>query len=216
MPILKNRIQCKKCLDIIESTHVHDFKWCKCRSIAVDGGRDYMKVCGDMKNIHDLSEGISDDGKPWPTKEQLVLTPKENQVMKAAVKKAMKEAMYGVEENKLYRLCFVEAHFAYFTTKPLTGEGCQWGDDWNDAPYEHNAGAPSSEAEGQIKIVAYKSDTLVLPCDGHANSPYSVEDLNAGAHPWLSSREDRVYIYAGCTPEHFKTEVEKAGGRVFL
>ena len=36
--ILVNKIQCKKCKDIIESKHVHDFKWCKCRSIAVDGG----------------------------------------------------------------------------------------------------------------------------------------------------------------------------------
>ena len=36
--ILVNKIQCKKCKDIIESKHVHDFKWCSCKSIAVDGG----------------------------------------------------------------------------------------------------------------------------------------------------------------------------------
>lgn len=37
------------------------------------------------------------------------------------------------------RLCYVEDGFAYFTTQRLAD---QWGDDWNDAPYEHNAGTP--------------------------------------------------------------------------
>lgn len=37
------------------------------------------------------------------------------------------------------RLCYVEGDWAYFTTQPLDK---QWGDDWDDAPYEHNAGEP--------------------------------------------------------------------------
>lgn len=36
-------------------------------------------------------------------------------------------------------LCYVRSPWAYFTTRPLFE---QWGDDWNDAPYEHNAGEP--------------------------------------------------------------------------
>ena len=36
--IIRNVIQCKHCGDIIESTHVHDFKFCSCKSCAVDGG----------------------------------------------------------------------------------------------------------------------------------------------------------------------------------
>lgn len=36
--IRTNRIKCKKCGCIIESTNVHDFKWCSCKSVAVDGG----------------------------------------------------------------------------------------------------------------------------------------------------------------------------------
>ena len=40
----KNKVQCKKCLDIIESKHVHDFVQCKCGSIFVDGGLDYQRV----------------------------------------------------------------------------------------------------------------------------------------------------------------------------
>jgi tRNA(Ile2) C34 agmatinyltransferase TiaS len=41
--ILTNKIKCNKCGDIIESTHRHDFKFCKCQSIAVDGGREYLR-----------------------------------------------------------------------------------------------------------------------------------------------------------------------------
>ena len=36
--IIINKIKCKKCGDIIESTHRHDLKICKCGAVAVDGG----------------------------------------------------------------------------------------------------------------------------------------------------------------------------------
>lgn len=41
--IIKNQIQCKYCGDIIESTHVHDFKWCSCGKVFVDGGHEYLR-----------------------------------------------------------------------------------------------------------------------------------------------------------------------------
>ena len=41
--ILINKIRCNFCGDEIESTHVHDFKFCSCGSVAVDGGREYLK-----------------------------------------------------------------------------------------------------------------------------------------------------------------------------
>lgn len=44
--IVCNKIQCLKCGDIIESTHRHDFKFCKCQSCAVDGGKEYLRRCG--------------------------------------------------------------------------------------------------------------------------------------------------------------------------
>ena len=43
--ILHNKIQCSKCKDIIESLHRHDFKWCSCQRIAVDGGTAYLRRC---------------------------------------------------------------------------------------------------------------------------------------------------------------------------
>ena len=51
-----NRIKCKKCGDIITSENRHDFKWCKCGACAVDGGKSYLKRCGDINEIEDLSE----------------------------------------------------------------------------------------------------------------------------------------------------------------
>ena len=54
--ILVNKIQCKKCKDIIESKNVHDFKWCTCKSIAVDGGLEYLRRIGNLEDIIELSE----------------------------------------------------------------------------------------------------------------------------------------------------------------
>jgi len=54
--IASNKIRCKLCGDIIESKHVHDFKWCKCESVAVDGGHDYLRRCGSMELWEELSE----------------------------------------------------------------------------------------------------------------------------------------------------------------
>ena len=40
---VKNQIKCKQCGDVIESTHVHDYKRCSCGAVAVDGGKEYMR-----------------------------------------------------------------------------------------------------------------------------------------------------------------------------
>tara|TARA_Y100000310_G_scaffold225916_1_gene227986 strand:+ start:288 stop:575 length:288 start_codon:yes stop_codon:yes gene_type:complete len=39
-----SRVQCLSCLDIIQSMYRHDFKFCKCNNIAVDGGGEYLKI----------------------------------------------------------------------------------------------------------------------------------------------------------------------------
>lgn len=40
--IIVNKIRCKKCGDIIESTSVHDFKTCKCGAVSVEIGRAHV------------------------------------------------------------------------------------------------------------------------------------------------------------------------------
>lgn len=50
-----SKIQCLFCGDVIESTHTHDFKQCKCTLTFVDGGADYIR-CGsiDLNRIRTL------------------------------------------------------------------------------------------------------------------------------------------------------------------
>ena len=54
--ILVNKIKCNLCNDIIESTSVHDFKFCKCGAVAVDGGHNYLRRCGKREDWEELSE----------------------------------------------------------------------------------------------------------------------------------------------------------------
>ncbi len=54
--IIRNAVRCKKCGDEIESTHVHDMKFCSCGAIAVDGGHDYLRRVGDLDAYEELSE----------------------------------------------------------------------------------------------------------------------------------------------------------------
>ena len=54
--IRKNKIKCLRCGDIIESTSVHDFKFCSCRACAVDGGLEYLRRVGEHEDWEELSE----------------------------------------------------------------------------------------------------------------------------------------------------------------
>lgn len=46
MKIVENKIKCNLCGDEIVSTTGHDFKWCTCKSVAVDGGKNYLRRVG--------------------------------------------------------------------------------------------------------------------------------------------------------------------------
>jgi ribosomal protein S27AE len=54
--IKRSRAQCLKCGDIIESTHRHDFQYCKCQSIFLDGGKSYIRYGGEKYNIKLMTE----------------------------------------------------------------------------------------------------------------------------------------------------------------
>jgi len=113
---------------------------------------------------------------------------------------------------KEYKLCYIADGFAYFTNIPLEE---QWGDDWDDAPYEYNAGSPYYDGNpDQIKILAFIGD-FKLPCTGHVNSSYSVKDINKGIIPWLRTWDNRDMLYAGAAIGEFIDFVKRNGGRVF-
>lgn len=123
-------------------------------------------------------------------------------------------------------LCYIEGNIAYFTTQPLAK---QWGDDWNDAPYEHNAGEPYSphSPEGdqwEISKLMFEGP-LKTPADigspSGYRSLYSVEEINALAIAWLtpepySAKPGAKPILAGCTKLEFTHLVEAAGGTVYV
>lgn len=51
-----NAIVCKKCGEYIRSRHVHDFRWCSCKSVAVDGGSWYAKRLGEKDSWFEVIE----------------------------------------------------------------------------------------------------------------------------------------------------------------
>lgn len=64
--LIRNAIQCVNCKDIIESRYTHDFKWCKCSTVAVDGGLSYTKRSfkNSPNDFIDLSEwGESEENR---------------------------------------------------------------------------------------------------------------------------------------------------------
>lgn len=41
--IIRNAARCLKCGEEIESKAPHDLRWCSCRALGVDGGREYLR-----------------------------------------------------------------------------------------------------------------------------------------------------------------------------
>lgn len=61
--ITRNSARCLNpdCGDEIESTHRHDFRWCSCGNLAVDGGLDYARrLWGDhpWEDTSTYTEGV--------------------------------------------------------------------------------------------------------------------------------------------------------------
>lgn len=55
-------VKCRQCADVIVSTHVHDFKRCKCGEISVDGGKSYInRSAKDLNNIDAYDEVYESD-----------------------------------------------------------------------------------------------------------------------------------------------------------
>jgi hypothetical protein len=122
---------------------------------------------------------------------------------------------------KEFRLCYVNGPFAYFTTQKLSE---QWGDDWNDAPYEHNAGKPYEWSESdkapkwEILKVTFEAP-LTTPDSGGSNRSYCVQDINKGQIAWLESEpweKTPVRIFAGTTMNEFTSAIKSTGGKIYM
>lgn len=127
----------------------------------------------------------------------------------------------------MFQLCYIEKPWAYFTTLPLD---VQWGDDWNDAPYEHNAGRPYMPRERcsqdwdvdgsplwEVIRIAFDGP-FETPAEYHPspNSPWSVEEINRGEVPWLTHENDRgICLYAGAGLTTFRQFIRNNGGEIY-
>ena len=125
--------------------------------------------------------------------------------------------MKKVDAEK-HRLCYVNGNIMYFTDNFAK----QWGDDWDDAPYEHNADPPYerdpslpaevNRSRGHIVIGAWfdKRYRIGLPRDGALNSEYSVESINKGVVPWLSLYDEKGLV-GGATVAETRKWCKKHG-----
>jgi hypothetical protein len=129
------------------------------------------------------------------------------------------------KDAKESRLCFVKDNFAYFTTQPLAD---QRGDDWDDAPYESNAGYPYkwnvmqnfNKPKWAIYRVAYTGQ-FITPSEFIRDGQVSVETINSGAVAWLKYHDYtdtplQINIYAGTTLNNFIKMILAGDGMVYL
>ena len=90
----------------------------------------------------------------------------------------------------------------------LGKNGKQWGDDWNDTPYEHNAGKVYREfIKGHKDIVVPFEQDVLEPADGHTNSPYCKEDMIKRKVPCIvvASAEEGYWTFEqACADEKSK------------
>ena len=120
-----------------------------------------------------------------------------------------------------------QEYYAYFTPISLDE---QWGDDWDDAPYEYNAEIPyddvydENDERTEIEIVRVP---FYIPYDGGwsvrfpkdwggDNSLFCVRDINAGAVAWIfchgghrKSNTGSIAIHAGCSPKEFVEKINR-------
>lgn len=112
-----------------------------------------------------------------------------------------------------------------------------WGDDWNDRPYEHNAGTVYSKYVEEMKDYGFSLDTAVMSAENDwtylGNSPFSKEDFQNRKAPcliiaqnldysWLSPKYSdflgdesnlAVKIYFGDSKEETEKKIFGAGGK---
>lgn len=47
-------LKCKLCEEVIYSRYSGEFRWCKCKSIAIDQTEHYSRVMGNIEDIEEI------------------------------------------------------------------------------------------------------------------------------------------------------------------
>ena len=93
-----------------------------------------------------------------------------------------------------------------------------WGDDWNDAPYEHNAGRVYPEyIQGYVEFGFPLKYSVCEACEGYLNSPFSKEDMKDREVQCLTisaEPETEIYfrIYFGDNIDEISKKITEFGG----
>ena len=53
--VVRNAARCRRCDTVVESRHRHDFVWCACGAIFVDGGTDYIRWGGNPEDFEPMA-----------------------------------------------------------------------------------------------------------------------------------------------------------------
>ena len=64
----RHAIYCKKCKETIESKHTHDFKYCSCKAVGIDGGISAgNRILGYLSDMEDRSiyRAVIEKKKVW-------------------------------------------------------------------------------------------------------------------------------------------------------
>ena len=119
----------------------------------------------------------------------------------------------------------IHDYCAYFTSIDLKN---QWGDEWDDAPYEYNGGMPydfqmisPKQNEHTILGVRFHLDKskMIQPKDWGREDSFSIQSINSGAIPWIylpgsHKKCNGICIHAGCNPFTFKQLLEEMKDRL--
>lgn len=128
-----------------------------------------------------------------------------------------------MKNDEEYKLCYIDGNKAWFTNN----FNKQWGDDWNDAPYEDNAGEPYDywmelieNNEGKYKHYEIKHKCIYFETNDWTERKasdlgnFSVEDINEQRVCWLCT--DKFDIFAGITYENFKKIIKENNGKIYI
>ena len=116
-------------------------------------------------------------------------------------------------------------HYGNVIRLYLGADDCEdyWGDDWNDAPYEHNAGRVYQEyIKGYVEFAFPLKCDVCEACDGYFNSPFSKEDMINRKIPCLTistfngTIEPKIEIYFGDNIDEVSKQITELGGFKFL
>jgi len=115
-------------------------------------------------------------------------------------------------------LCLMLGDMAYFHSKVFHEV---WGDDWNDAPLQHNAGQPYVD-EGDKCVSCYVTGPFEQP---FYEMDKAVSQINNQRSPGIWLRYENRYesdntlwgaAYPGMTTHEFVRWVEERGGSVYF